>query len=287
LIAELPNVRLNLANRPENVSLVRDVLVGVAEAVELDASGLNDIRTAVTEACNNVVLHAYEGAEGPLEIEVYAPSSAIEVVVRDHGTGIRPHIGASDEGTSGIGLLVIQALVDSVEFKGAEAPTTKKDGVGTEVRMTFATAGAGTLEPGDGDGFALPVPARAELANTVAITIAPARLAGSLLPRLLSVLAARAHFSTDRISDAQLIADAIVAHAPESMSGSQLSVGIKAEPRDLELRIAPLRAGGARHLVVDSAVEGLGPVIAKLTDNQEVAALGSSEMLVLRLVDQR
>ncbi len=38
--------------------LVRQMLAGVAEAVELDANDLNDISTAVTEACNNVVLHA-------------------------------------------------------------------------------------------------------------------------------------------------------------------------------------------------------------------------------------
>ena len=46
-MAELPNVLLNLSNRPENVLLVREVLTGVAEAVELVGNELNDIRTAV------------------------------------------------------------------------------------------------------------------------------------------------------------------------------------------------------------------------------------------------
>ena len=79
----LPNVRLTLSNKPENVLLVREMLTGVAEMVDLDGSDLNDIRTAVTEACNNVVLHAYEGDEGPLEVEVYGGAhSALEVVVR-------------------------------------------------------------------------------------------------------------------------------------------------------------------------------------------------------------
>ena len=64
------------SNKPENVLLVREMLTGVAETVDLDGSDLNDIRTAVTEACNNVVLHAYQGDEGPLEVEVYGARGA-------------------------------------------------------------------------------------------------------------------------------------------------------------------------------------------------------------------
>ena len=123
------------------------------------------------------------------------------------------------------------------------------------------------------------------IATTAEITIAPTRLAHAVLPRLMSVLAARAQFSTDRISDAQLVADALVAHAPESISGSHLSVGISVEPRNLALRVGPLLAGSARALMVDSAVEGLGPVIETLTDDHQVAAAGASEMLALHLID--
>jgi serine/threonine-protein kinase RsbW len=275
--------------------LVRQALTGVAEAVELDSSDLNDIHTAVTEACGNVVTHAYEGEEGPLEIEVYTSPSEIEVVVRDHGTGIRPHIGDRAEGASGIGLLVIQALVHSVAFKGADGPAIRPGWDGTEVRMAFATPGARPLEAsqdGAGDGgsdqsdrLAPPAGDEAELATTTGITIAPTRVARTVLPRLLSALAARAHFSTDRISDTQIIADALAKHVPESISGGHLSLAISVTPRDLELRIAPLRAGRAERLMVDSAVDGLGPVIEKLTDSHTVAAVGSSEMLALRMVD--
>ena len=91
-MAEPPNVRLNLSNRSENVLLAREMLTGVAEAIELDSSDLYDVRTAVTEACNNVVLHAYEGAEGPLEVELRASPEEVEVIVRDFGVGIRPRI---------------------------------------------------------------------------------------------------------------------------------------------------------------------------------------------------
>lgn len=276
-----PNVRLSLLNRPENVMLVRQMLAGVAEAVDLDANDLNDISTAVTEACNNVVLHAYAGEEGPLEVEVYACAGAVEVVVRDHGSGIPSPISRSRE-TAGIGLSVIQALAQRADFRGAQEN-------GTEVCMVFGAPQARALEPFSEDEFELPAIVDSEPTSAIEITVAPAPLAWTILPRLLSALAARAHFRTDGIADMQLLADALTAQVPASIRGSHLNIGISIEPRDLELRIAPLLAGHAKHLIVDSTVDGLGPVIGKLTTSQRVAPLESSdaEMLALRLLDRR
>jgi len=264
--------------------LVRQMLAGVAEAVELDANELNDISTAVTEACNNVVLHAYAGAEGPLEVELYALPGTVEVVVRDHGGGI-PAAGAASE-QAGIGLSVIQTLAERSDFR------VVKD-IGTEVWMTFGAPQARAPAPLSDDELKQPAPvasqpAGSEPAGAIEITVAPAPLAWAILPRLLSALAARAHFRTDRIADIQLVADALTAQVPASIRGSHLSIGISVEPRDLELRIAPLLAGHAKDLIVDSA-GGLGPLIGKLTTSQRVATLGSSddEMLALRLHDRR
>ena len=280
LIAELPNVRLNLANQPENVSLVREALTGLAETIDLDRNDLNDIRTAVTEACNNVVLHAYEGEEGPLEVEVCAPPGAIEVVVRDHGTGIQPRIATADDVPPGLGLPVIQALAHRVEY--ARTP-----GSGTEVRMEFAAPGAQALEPAPKDTTESPAIAQADLATTTQVTVAPAGLAHSILPRLLGLLAARADFTTDRISDTQLVADALIAHAPTAISAHHLTVTIDVQPHDLKLHVGPLRAGHAKRIINDSIVEGLGPIIQKLTNHHQTAAAGSAETLTLELTDEQ
>jgi len=261
--------------------LVRQMLAGVAEAVDLDAGDLNDISTAVTEACNNVVLHAYAGAEGPLEVEVYALPGTVEVVVRDHGSGIPAAIGAARE-TAGIGLSVIQALTQRSDFRDAHDS-------GTEVLMAFGTPRAQALAALAEEELEPPATAGPDPADAIEITIAPAPLAWTILPRLLSALAARAHFRTDRIADIQLVADALTAQVPASMRGSHLSIGISVEPREVELRIAPLLAGHAQQLIIESAAGDLGPLIGKLTTSQRVATLGSSddEMLALRLHDHR
>src|ERR1700686_1473125 len=116
-MAEIPNLCLNLSNRPENVLVVRQALTGVAEHLGLDGIETNDLNTAATEACNNVVQHAYEGEEGPLEVEVYAQPGTIEGVVRDPGGGTPPHGGGGEAAPAGIGLPVIHALTQRVEFR--------------------------------------------------------------------------------------------------------------------------------------------------------------------------
>ncbi|HWW89187.1 MAG TPA: ATP-binding protein [Solirubrobacteraceae bacterium] len=276
-MAAPPNIRLDLSNRPENVVLVRETLTGVAEAIGLDAHDLDDIRTAVTEACNNVALHAYEGEQGPLEVEIYAAGGTFDVFVRDHGIGMQPSI-REDQWIVGIGLPVIEALVQSVDF----ADTAEG---GTEVRMSFATPGARTLEPPD---EALGSDGARGGDTTTSVTIAPvAPLARTVLPRLLGVLAARAHFSTDRISDALLVADALGAHASRSTSAGHLTIRVTIEPRNLELSLGPLDLGRARELMTHSTGEGVGRVIEKLSDHHSVAVDGSYEVLDLQLIDHR
>lgn len=289
-MARLPNVRLDLLNRPENVLLVREALTGVADAIGLQEPDLSDIRTAVTEACNNVVLHAYAGAEGPLEVDIVVGDGTLEVVVRDRGIGISRSSGR-EHAEPGLGIPVIEALSRVAGFNEFEGHP------GTEVSMSFAAAQARPLEPvapgaGSGDhaepaGPACEQPLEPDEANgTTTVSVAPNALARTVIPRLMCVLAARAHFSTDRISDSQLVADAIVAHAGGSLTGAYMRMAVSVEPRDLALRVGPLRAGGARTLVQDSDVTGLGGVLERLADSHGVSTEDSHETLTLQLLDR-
>jgi serine/threonine-protein kinase RsbW len=279
-MAVQPNVLLNVTNRAENVLLVREMLTGVALAIQLEDNELNDILTAVTEACNNVVLHAYEGEEGPLEVEVKLAQDTLEIVVRDHGGGIQTR-SDTNESSLGIGLPVIQALAHRMELR--DGPEH-----GTEVRMEFTTPSVDALQSllGAQSLELAPVTPEGPIGATI-VAIAPIELARPVLPRILSTLAARAHFSTDRISDTQLVTDALVAHAHGSFSHDHLSVAITVEPRNLELHIGPLGVGRAQQLVGDSNLGGLGRVIEKLADRYRVVSAGAHEMLTLELTDRR
>ncbi len=125
-----PVVRLALPAKPEGVGVVRQALAGLADALALDAAILADAKMAVTEACTNVVVHAYGETEGELEVEMLADDDSITVVVRDRGTGIRPRATRETQAL-GLGLPLIAALSDAFEVRGGP-------GMGTEVRMTFS-----------------------------------------------------------------------------------------------------------------------------------------------------
>jgi serine/threonine-protein kinase RsbW len=132
MIVAAPDVRMTLPARPEGVAVVRQALAGMADALDFDAAVLADMKMAVSEACTNVVVHAYEDSDGLLEVDMSADENGLTIRVRDYGTGIHPVVNRSrDVPALGLGLPLIAALSDSFELHGSA-------GQGTEVRMTFA-----------------------------------------------------------------------------------------------------------------------------------------------------
>jgi serine/threonine-protein kinase RsbW len=128
---EVPVVQLVMPAKPEGVGVVRQALAGLADAIALDQTVLSDAKMAVTEACTNVVVHAYEGEEvGRLAVDMVTDEVALTVIVRDEGTGIQPRPTRNAPTALGLGLPLIAALSDAFEVRGAH-------GGGTEVRMTF------------------------------------------------------------------------------------------------------------------------------------------------------
>jgi len=268
-----PNVRLKLSSRAENVLLLRQTLSGLAESMGLDPIALNDITTAVTEAANNVVLHAYGGEEGPLEVEFASGPASLTVVVGDRGRGIARALRSGETVSDGIGLPVIHALSETVEFR--ERPSG-----GTEVAMRFQPLqirqpDGAALDDGAADLGAL------EVDGGITLAVAPTELARSVVPRVIATLAARAHLTTDRIADAQLLADTVLADLDRAGAG-QLLVAIHVEQRALELRIGPL-AGG----LLDGSGRALpGSVLSHLADGQDVLAAGELQLLELRILQR-
>lgn len=123
-----PDLQLLVPARAENVAVVRHAFGGLAEALRLPDQLTADIKLAVTEACTNVVLHAYGDGDGPLEVDASLVEGELVVVVRDQGEGIHPR---PDSPGLGLGLPLIATLSQSLELEGgtSEGPT--------EVRMTF------------------------------------------------------------------------------------------------------------------------------------------------------
>ncbi|MDX6669627.1 MAG: serine/threonine-protein kinase RsbW [Solirubrobacteraceae bacterium] len=276
-VSEAPDMRLVLINRADNVALVRQAIAGVADALSIDDNLLADIKTVVSEACNNVVLHAYEGEEGPLEVYICPDGQELEVVVRDEGTGIQPHRPEPESGVQGVGLSLIQALTDRVEFRGAA-------GEGTEVRMGFRSDRPLAIASAKGEDAQKQV---SPPAGETVVSVAAGPLAAPVLSRVVAMLAARSNFSVERLSDAQLISDAIAAHAPSAIVGRHVHMGLDAHEGALDLRVGPLAPDGGERIVQESAIAGIHPVIERLADKVSVEQRNGFEELQVTLSDAR
>src|SRR4051794_30871142 len=175
-----PEFRMIIPSRPENVAIIRQALAGAIEVLGLSESRLLDINTAVSEACNNVVVHAYTGDEGPLEVYLCVQDSELEVIVRDKGVGIRPRAPEPGLEVQGLGLSLIQTLSDRVEFLGGIDQ-------GTEVRMAFSLNGQSESWVSNRSGDTREVhPPPGDL--VIAVTAGP--LAAPVLGRVIAMLAA-------------------------------------------------------------------------------------------------
>ena len=116
-IEPAPEVVLNMPARAEGVGVVRQALAGLADALAFDAAVLSDMKMAVTEACTNVVVHAYDDEPGLLEVAMVTGDDDLTIVVRDHGTGIAPKPARTEPPALGLGLPLIAALSDAFELR--------------------------------------------------------------------------------------------------------------------------------------------------------------------------
>lgn len=233
---QAPIVHLELDSRPESVAIVRAMLAGAAELLEFGPELLTDLKTAASEACNNVVLHAYGDGIGPMIVDFTASPAAVEVTVRDCGDGIRDT--TAEENPVGLGIPVINALAARAEFLTAPAQ-------GTEVRMLFPYR-SHDIPRLEAAVPAPPPPAFVE--GQVVLSVAPVPLLSGILGRLAGVVAAQAYLSVDRYSDLYLIADGIASHAAEFASSDAVSVGLSAGARRIDMCVGPFPPGTGSRL---------------------------------------
>ena len=271
-----PTVRLDLESRPQTLTIVRGMLAGVAELLTIDPELLDDLKTAVSEACNNVVLHAYGGDPGPMGVRLFAEPDRIRVTVEDQGVGMP---AAAADRADGIGLSVIRALADEVTLlPGPQG--------GTQVQMDFAAQRAGrTLfqrpsEAGPDDGWVR------EGDDEIVVSLSPVSLLTGVLGRLARTLAATAHFSLDRFSDVYLVTDTLAAHAATAAAGLRIDARLAAAERRLELAVGPFRSGTGERLQSPGADRAPSPLLL-LSDEVSVRPDGDDELLHVVVIDHR
>jgi serine/threonine-protein kinase RsbW len=279
VIADGPLVGLQLESRPETLTIVRGMLSGVAELLAMDPELLDDLKTAISEACNNVVIHAYGEDVGPMRIRMFADADAIQVTVDDSGSGIPEH-PVPRESSQGIGVSVIRALSSEASF------LTRPEG-GTEVRMRFDAVRDGRrlfMAPEPSAAGDLPYAALAD--GEIGVTLSPVTLLTGVLGRLARTLAATAHFSLDRFSDVYLVTDTLAAHAERAAVGERIVARLSAADRRLDMTLGPFRRGTGAALTADGDAPAQSP-LALLADEISIRECGEDEGVAVVVVDHR
>jgi serine/threonine-protein kinase RsbW len=260
---------MSLPARAENVAVVRHALAGLAEQIGMDEPGIADLKTVVTEACMNVVVHAYPAGElGLLEVEAVLEQEGLTVAVRDFGMGIRPRTDV-ERPSLRIGLTLIAALSSSFEIKGGVDR-------GTEIRMHLPLQ-AGREETGE-DRSPASSPA---VSDETELRVGHPDLIAPILGRALGALAARRAISVDRLSDAMLLSDAISAGAPEAFEDGRVCLSIADRDEGVELRVGPMQSGGAERLRASLDLPELGGSLETLADELRVEQGDDGDFLVV------
>ena len=129
-------MKLTVPAISENEPFVRDAVAAFCVRLDPTLDQLSDIKTAVSEAVTNCIVHAYAGGEGDIEVECAACDGALHIRISDSGRGIEDVARALEpffttlEGDerSGMGFTIMQTFMS--EFSVRSAP-----GEGTVVTM--------------------------------------------------------------------------------------------------------------------------------------------------------
>ncbi|MFK7696288.1 anti-sigma B factor RsbW [Paenibacillus sp. HJGM_3] len=133
-------VSLSIPAQAAYLDIVRLTLYGIAVKAGFSFEDIEDMKVAVAEACNNAILHAYEGRNaGLVELKFELEDGRIVIHVKDEGVSFDYEHAAlrvvplhdqplREAKVGGLGLFMMQALMDDVQVnteRGTEVILTK------------------------------------------------------------------------------------------------------------------------------------------------------------------
>ena len=132
----LNEVTLEFPSRSSNEGFARSAVACFAAQMDPTLNELEDIKTAVSEAVTNVIVHAYPDAIGMVLLKLrVCPGNVLELTVKDRGRGIpdiekarQPMFTTGGEERSGMGFTIMESFMDQLTVRSVP-------GRGTTVTM--------------------------------------------------------------------------------------------------------------------------------------------------------
>ena len=129
-------VSLTFPSRSANEGFARTAAACFAAQLDPTLEEVNDIKTVVSEAVTNAIVHAYPDSLGRIDLKLrLREDHALEIVVKDWGVGIpdveqarAPLFTTGNEERSGMGFTIMESFMDSLKVRSTP-------GKGTTVTM--------------------------------------------------------------------------------------------------------------------------------------------------------
>ena len=130
-------MKLEFSAKSQNESFARVTVASFAAQLDPTLEDITEIKTAISEAVTNAIIHGYEGKEGIVEITAELMENGIIMTVSDNGKGIENieqarqplYTSKPTEVRSGMGFTVMEMFMDKIDVES-------KVGSGTKVCMT-------------------------------------------------------------------------------------------------------------------------------------------------------
>jgi len=129
-------MQLEFLSKSANESFARVTVAAFASQLDLNIEQLADIKTAVSEAVTNCIIHAYDSTEGIIKIEAKLTNNSIEIEISDRGKGIENiemakeplYTTKPDLERSGMGFTIMDSFMDELKVESIV-------GLGTKITM--------------------------------------------------------------------------------------------------------------------------------------------------------
>jgi stage II sporulation protein AB (anti-sigma F factor) len=125
-------VTMDFLSRSNNEGFMRVAAAGFAAQLDPTLDELGDIKTAVSEAVTNAIVHAYPDSIGRIQVKMkLLEGNTLEIVVRDWGRGIanieqarQPLFTTGGEERSGMGFTIMESFMDVLRIKSTPGKGT-------------------------------------------------------------------------------------------------------------------------------------------------------------------
>ena len=120
-------IKLEFPSRSSNESFARVAAAGFAMQLDPTLEELGDIKTAVSEAVTNAIIHGYPDCIGRIVMKLrIREGNVMEIIVKDWGVGIadveqarKPMFTTGNDERSGMGFTIMESFMDTIRVKSA------------------------------------------------------------------------------------------------------------------------------------------------------------------------